>query len=88
METDASFELYLLNRNVNRPIRVLQRLEPFSIRSKRKMKTYGVRLEVIRAGLNADFTQAPAIRERADETRLRLQRTAWKRKNSSSEMSC
>jgi type II secretory pathway component PulJ len=52
------------------------------------MKTYEVRLEEIRAGLDADFTQALGIRERADETRPRLERIAWERKNSSGEVRC
>jgi hypothetical protein len=64
METNASLESYLLNRNEDGLICVLQRLEPSSIRSKQEIKTYEVRLEEIRAGLNTDFTQALAIRER------------------------
>ncbi len=86
MKSDANTEIFLWNQNVDRLIRVLQRLESFSIRPKQELKAYEVRLEEIRAGFNADFTQAMAIRDRADETRLRLQRTAWERKNSSDEM--
>jgi hypothetical protein len=86
MKADAYAEIFLWNQNVDRLVRVLQRLESFSVRPKQAQKAYEVRLEEIRAGLNADFTQAMAIRERADETRLRLQRTAWERKYSSGEM--
>jgi hypothetical protein len=86
MKADGYTEIFLLNQNVDRLVRVLQRLESLSIRPKQELKAYEVWLEEIRAGLNADFTQAMAIRERADETRLRLQRTAWERKNSSGDM--
>ena len=70
MKADAYLELYLWNRNIDGLIRVLQRLEPFSIRPKRELKAYEVRLEEIRAGLNADFAEAMAARERADEFRF------------------
>ena len=86
MKADAYTEIFLWNQNVDRLVRVLQRLESLSVRPKRELKAYEVRLEEIRAGLNADFTQSMAIGERADETRLRLQWTAWERKNSSGEM--
>jgi len=76
---DIYAEVYLWNRNVDRLIRVLQRMEPFSIRPKQEMKAYEVRLEEIRAALNADFTEAMAIRERSDQSRLTRQRTTWER---------
>jgi hypothetical protein len=79
MKMDAYAEIYLWNRNVDRLIRVLQRMETFSIRPKQEMKAYEVRLEEIRAALNADFAQAMATQERADESRLRRQRTAWEK---------
>ena len=85
MKEDAYAEIYLWNRNVDRLVRVLQRLESFSIRPKQELKAYEVRLEEIRAGLNADFAQAMATRERSDETRLLLQRTTWERKNTNGE---
>jgi hypothetical protein len=86
MKADGYTEIFLWNQNIDRLVRVLQRLESFSIRPKRELKAYEIQLEEIRAGLNADFTQAMAVCERADETRLRLQRTAWERKNASGEM--
>jgi hypothetical protein len=80
MKQDAYGEMYLWNRNVDRLIRVLQRLETVSIRTKQEMKAYEVRLEEIRAGLNADFAEAMAKREREDQSRLQRQRTAWETK--------
>jgi hypothetical protein len=69
-KTDAFTEIYLWNLNVDRLVRVLQRLELHSIRSRRELRAYATRLEEIRAGLNADFAEANAARERADEFRL------------------
>jgi hypothetical protein len=85
MKMDAYAEIYLWNRNVDRLIRVLQRIETFSIRPKQEMKAYEVRLEEIRAALNADFTEAMATRERADQTRLNRQRTAWEKETTDHE---
>jgi hypothetical protein len=76
---DAYLELYLWNRHVDGLIRVLERLEPFSIRPKQEMKAYEIRLKEIRAGLNADFAEVMATRERDDESRLSRQRTAWEK---------
>ena len=76
---DAYLELYLWNRHVDGLIRVLERLEPFSIRPKQEMKAYEIRLQEIRAGLNADFAEVMATRERDDESRLSRQRTAWEK---------
>lgn len=82
MKMDAYAEMYLSNRNFDGLIRVLRRLETFSIRPKQEMRAYAVRLEEIRARLNADFAEAMATRERADEGRLRTQRMAWEKKQS------
>ncbi len=81
MKVDTFAELYLWNRNVDRLIRILQRMETFSIRPKQEMKAYEVRLEEIRAALNADFTEAMATRERTDQSRLTRQRTVWEQKS-------
>ena len=54
-KVDAYTEIYLWNLNMNRLIRVLQRLELHSIRSRRELKAYAIRLEEIRTGLHADF---------------------------------
>ena len=78
-KADAYTEIYLWNLNMDRLIRVLQRLELHSIRSQRELKAYGIRLEEIRAGLNADFAEAMAVRERADEFRFWSWRIAFER---------
>jgi hypothetical protein len=78
---DICAEIYLWNRNVDRLLRVLQRMEPFSIRPKQEMKANEVRVEEIRAALNADFTEAMATRERSDQSRITRQRTAWEEKS-------
>jgi hypothetical protein len=75
MKADDFTEIFLWNQNVDRLVRVLQRLESFSIHPNQVLKAYEVRLEEIRAGLNADFSEAMAARERADESRLWRQRT-------------
>jgi len=69
-KVDAFTEIYLWNLNMDRLIRVLQRLELHSIRSRRELKAYAIRLEEIRAGLNADFAEVMSARERADEFRF------------------
>jgi hypothetical protein len=78
-KADSFTEIYLWNLNMDRLIRVLQRLEPHSIRSQRELRAYSIRLEEIRAGLNADFAELIAIRERADEFRYRSWRIALER---------
>jgi hypothetical protein len=56
MKADAFGEIYLWSREIDRLVRVLQRMEVLSIRPKQELKAYEVRLEEIRAGLNSDFT--------------------------------
>ncbi len=81
MKADPYAEIYLWNRDVDRLIRVLQRMESIGILSKQDMKVYEVRLEEIRAAFNADFSAAMATRERDDQSRFKRQRTAWERAN-------
>ena len=69
-KADVYTEIYLWNLNIDRLIRVLQRLEPHSIRSQRELKAYAIRLEEIRAGVNADFAEVMVARERAEEFRF------------------
>jgi hypothetical protein len=76
---DAYTEIYLWNLNMDRLVRVLHRLEFHSIRSLRELKAYAIRLEEIRAGLNADFAEVMAARERADEFRFLTWRIALER---------
>ena len=78
-KADVFTEIYLWNLNVDRLIRVLERLEPHSIRSQRDLRMYAIRLEEIRAGLNADFAEVIVARERADEYRFWSWRTALER---------
>jgi len=54
-------------------------MQSLSILPRQEVKAYEVRLEEIRAALNADFTEAMATRERADQWRLNRQRTAWEK---------
>jgi hypothetical protein len=75
-KADAYTEIYLWNLNMDRLVRVLERLEPHAICSQRELKAYRIRLEEIRAGPNGDFAETIAVRERADEFRYRYWRTA------------
>ena len=77
IKADEYSELFLWNRDVDRLIRVLQRMESIGILSKQEMKVYEVRLEEVRAALNAHFSGAMATRERDDHSRFKRQRTAW-----------
>jgi hypothetical protein len=44
-------------------IRVLQRMDALGIRSRQEMKAYEVRLEELRAVVNADFAEMMTARE-------------------------
>jgi len=55
MKLDAYAEICLWNKNVDSLIRVLQRMDALGIRSRQEMKVYEVRLEELRAVVNADF---------------------------------
>lgn len=66
---DALTGICLWNLKIDCLIRVLQRLEVHSIRPQRELGAYAIRLEEIRAGLNADFSEVMAAHERADEFR-------------------
>jgi hypothetical protein len=81
MKLDAYTEIYLWNKNVDALIRVLQRMGALGVRSGQEMKVHEIRLEEIRAGLNADFSAAMATRERDDQSRFKRQRTAWEAAN-------
>jgi hypothetical protein len=78
-KADFFTEIYVWNLNMDRLIRVLQRLELHSIRSQRDLRAYAIRLEEIRAGLNADFGEVMVARERADEFRYWSWRIALER---------
>ena len=80
MKADSFGEIFLWNREMDCMIRVLQRRESSGILSKHEMRVYWVQLEEVRARLNADFAGRTATSERADQSRLKRQRTAWERK--------
>lgn len=79
-KSDAYTEIYLWNLNIDRLLRVLQRLDLQSILTEHELKAYEMRLEEIRAGLNAAFDEAMAMRECADAFRFRSWRTAIEKK--------
>jgi hypothetical protein len=81
MKAAGYSEIYLWNRNVGRLIRVLQRMESIGTLSRQEMKVYEVRLEEVRAALNAHVSGALATCERDDHSRLKRQRTAWENTN-------
>jgi len=85
MKLDAYSEIFLWNKNVDTLIRVLQRMEMLGIQSKEEIKVHELRLEEIRAALNADFSEAMFVRERGDHSRLNEQRTAWEQKKTHRE---
>jgi hypothetical protein len=85
MKLDAYSEIYLWNKNVDALIRVLQRMEALGILPQQTIKAHEVRLEEIRAALNADFAEAMATRERVDESRLKNNRAAWEQKKTHRE---
>ena len=60
-------------------------MESIGILSKQNMKAYEVRVEEVRAALNAAFSAAMAIREREDQSRFKRQRTAWERANTDAD---
>ncbi len=85
MKMDIQVEIYLWNRDVDQLVRVLQRLEPFSILPKQEMKLYEVRLKEIRPKFNADCAETMATRERVDESRLKSHRVAGDQKTTHRE---
>ncbi len=78
-KSDAWADLYIWNLNIDRLVRVLRHLELHNIRSRRELRAYAIRLEEIRAGLNADFAEVMVARERADEFRYWYWRTAMEK---------
>ena len=80
MKADIYSEIYLWNRNVDMLIRVLQRTEALSILPKQEIKAHEIRLEEIRAALNANFAQTMSLREQADHCRLASQGIAWEKR--------
>lgn len=79
-KADAFTEIYLWNLNFDHLLRVLERLEQHRVRSRRDLRAYAIRLEEIRAGLNAEFAEVIGARERADEFRFRSWRICLDRR--------
>jgi hypothetical protein len=83
MKLDSYSEIYLWNKNVDALIRVQQRMEALGVLPQQVMKAHELRLEEIRAALNADFAEAMLALERGDHLRLNQQRNAWDQQNQS-----
>jgi hypothetical protein len=82
MGLDANAEIFLWNKNVDSLIRVLQRMDALGILPRQDLNAHEVRLEELRAAVNADFTETMTMRERADQSRLKEQRVAWEQQES------
>jgi hypothetical protein len=77
MKSNIYAEIYLWNKSVDALIRVLGQLNALGIHPKPELKIYELRLEEIRAALNADFAEAAFARERADHLRLNERRSFY-----------
>jgi len=56
-------------------------MEALGVRSSQEMKVHEIRLEEIRAALNADFAEMMFARERGDHLCLTEQRNGWEQQN-------
>ena len=73
MKADLSAELGVLNRNVDEMIRLVQRATDAGIWTLHEATRHAARLELLRAKLNADFSELMVLLERANESRLSTQ---------------
>jgi hypothetical protein len=73
MKADVYTEIFLLNKNVDSLVRVLQRMEALGIWSRQEMMAYEARLEELRASVNADFAELMSAKERLDQQRFESQ---------------
>ena len=73
MKAGLRAQLVLLNKNVDEMIRLVQRATDAGIRTLHEATRHGARLELLRAKLNADFSELMVLRERANESRLSTQ---------------
>jgi hypothetical protein len=85
VKADIYTEIFLLNKNMDSLVRVLQRMQALGIWSRQEMTAYEVRLEELRASVNADFTGRTAVNERVDRDRFETQRLAVELNHSSAE---
>ena len=73
MKADLRVRLVQLNKNVDGMIRLVQRATDAGIWTLHEATRYAVRLEYLRAKLNANFSELMVLRERANESRLSTQ---------------
>lgn len=73
MKADLRAQLVLLNKNVDEMIRLVQRATDTGIWPLHVATRHTARLELLRAELNADFSELMVLRERANESRLSTQ---------------
>jgi hypothetical protein len=82
MKADIYTEIFLFNKNVDSLVRVLQRIEALGIWTRRAMTSYEVRLEELRAAVNADFSELIYVKERFDQHKFQNQRLTTELDNS------
>jgi hypothetical protein len=70
LKADIFAEIFLWNKNVDSLVRVLQRMEALGIWSRQEMTAYEVRLEELRATVNADFAEVISAKERFEQHRF------------------
>jgi hypothetical protein len=76
VRTDIYAELYLLNKNVDSLIRVLERVEALRIVPAQALKECEIRLEELRSALNVRILETMLAREQTDHGRFSSQREA------------
>lgn len=70
VRSDIYAELYLWNKNVDEMIRLFECATDAGIWTLHKATRHAARLELLRAKLNADFSELMVLRERANVSRL------------------
>jgi hypothetical protein len=69
--TDIYVELYLLNKNLDSLIRVLQRIELLGICPNQLLKLHEARLEELRTSLNSELLAATLTQEQTNKARFK-----------------
>ena len=72
--------LFLLNQGFDHVVALLRSMVKFSLADKESMRSMLAEIEEVRAGVNADFVEHLADRERFDEGRFWKQRRAIEKK--------
>jgi hypothetical protein len=80
MKADVCAQLGLLNRNVDEMIRLFQRATDAGVWTRQEARRHEIRIESLRAKLNADCKELMALRERANGPRLSTQNTPPRKK--------